>query len=98
MRSKYAYRDEWYRDIIDTPSSYYIEPFQIAGNLFFVGTKDSASHVIDTGEGLILIDTGYPNMGGHLRMQSGNVVLFRRISRLFSIHMVISTILGILRL
>ena len=34
MRSKYAYRDEWYRDIIDTPSSYYIEPFQIAGNLF----------------------------------------------------------------
>ena len=66
MRSKYAYRDEWYRDIIDTPSSYYIEPFQIAGNLFFVGTKDSASHVIDTGEGLILIDTGYPNMGGHL--------------------------------
>ena len=66
MRSKYAYRDEWYRDIIDTPSSYYIEPFQIAGNLFFVGTKDTASHVIDTGEGLILIDTGYPNMGGHL--------------------------------
>ena len=66
MRSKYAYRDEWYRDIIDTPSSYYIEPFQIAGNLFFVGTKDSASHVIDTGEGLILIDTGYPNMGGRL--------------------------------
>jgi len=29
------------------------------GNLYFVGTKEASSHLIDTGDGLILIDTGY---------------------------------------
>ena len=29
------------------------------GNLYFVGTKEASSHVIDTGDGLIMIDTGY---------------------------------------
>lgn len=66
MKSKYAYQEEWYIDIVQNPSKYYVEPFKIAGNLYFVGTKDSASHLIETEEGLILIDTGYPNMGGHL--------------------------------
>lgn len=36
-----------------------IEPFKIIGNLYFVGTFPASSHLIDTGEGLILIDTGY---------------------------------------
>ncbi len=34
----------------------------MCGNLYFVGTKDSATHLLDTGEGLLLFDTGYPNM------------------------------------
>lgn len=34
-------------------------PFRMAGNLYFVGTYKASSHLIDTGEGLILIDTGY---------------------------------------
>lgn len=34
----------------------------MCGNLYFVGNKDSATHLIDTGEGLILFDTGYSNM------------------------------------
>ncbi len=29
------------------------------GNLYFVGTHEASSHLIDTGDGLILIDTGY---------------------------------------
>ena len=29
------------------------------GNLYFVGTVEASSHLIDTGDGLILIDTGY---------------------------------------
>lgn len=29
------------------------------GNLYFVGTREASSHLIDTGDGLILIDTGY---------------------------------------
>jgi len=36
-----------------------IEPFKIIGNVYFVGTFPASSHLIDTGEGLILIDTGY---------------------------------------
>ena len=34
-----------------------IEPFKIAGNVYFVGTYQESSHLIDTGDGLILIDT-----------------------------------------
>ena len=29
------------------------------GNLYFVGTVEASSHLLDTGDGLILIDTGY---------------------------------------
>ena len=29
------------------------------GNLYFAGTYDASTHIIDTGEGLILIDPGY---------------------------------------
>ncbi len=36
-----------------------IPPFRIAGNLYFVGSYAASSHLIDTGDGLILIDTGY---------------------------------------
>jgi metallo-beta-lactamase class B len=39
----------------------YIPPFCIYGNLYFVGCRPTSSHLIDTGEGLILIDTGAPN-------------------------------------
>ena len=38
----------------------YVEPFKIADNLYFVGTIGASSHVIDTGEGLIMLDSGYP--------------------------------------
>ncbi|MBQ9985358.1 MAG: MBL fold metallo-hydrolase, partial [Oscillospiraceae bacterium] len=34
-------------------------PFRIAGNLYFVGCRKASSHLLDTGEGLILLDTGY---------------------------------------
>lgn len=34
-------------------------PFRMIGNLYFVGTLEASSHLIDTGDGLILIDTGY---------------------------------------
>ncbi len=36
-----------------------MEPFKIIGNVYFVGTFPASSHLIDTGDGLILIDTGY---------------------------------------
>ena len=34
-------------------------PFRIAGNLYFVGTYKESSHLIDTGDGLILLDVGF---------------------------------------
>jgi len=36
-------------------------PFKIAGNVYFVGTYQASCHIIDTEEGLILIDPGYSN-------------------------------------
>ena len=36
-----------------------MQPFRLAGNIYFVGTYAASSHLIDTGEGLILLDTGY---------------------------------------
>lgn len=36
------------------------EPFRIYGNLYFVGTRPASTHLIDTGDGLIVIDPGYP--------------------------------------
>lgn len=38
----------------------YIKPFKIIGNLYFVGCHHASTHIIDTGEGLIMIDSGYP--------------------------------------
>ena len=38
-----------------------MEPFKIKGNVYYVGTFQASCHLIDTGEGLILIDPGYAN-------------------------------------
>ena len=49
-------KKEFYR----VPSSAYIKPFKIFGNLYYVGDKKVCVHLIDTGEGLILLDAGFP--------------------------------------
>lgn len=36
-----------------------LKPFRLCGNIFFVGTVPASTHIIDTGCGLILIDSGY---------------------------------------
>ena len=41
------------------PSIARIDPFKIADGLYYVGDKRVCIHLIDTGEGLILIDSGY---------------------------------------
>ncbi len=38
-----------------------ITPFKIIGNVYFIGTFQASSHLIDTGDGLIVIDSGYAN-------------------------------------
>lgn len=37
----------------------YIKPAKIFGNLYFVGIRAVSTHLIDTGDGLIIIDPGY---------------------------------------
>lgn len=48
------------------PQLYRVEPFRMAGNLYFIGNKDVGSYLLDTEEGLIVIDTGYPTTQGLL--------------------------------
>ena len=47
-------------DICIHPWKYAVEPFRIAGPLYYVGNKKVSSHLIDTGSGLILLDTAFP--------------------------------------
>lgn len=39
----------------------YLPPFRLYGPVYFVGTNPASSHLIDTGDGLILLDSGYPH-------------------------------------
>lgn len=39
----------------------YVKPFQIYGNVYYVGDNWVCVHLIDTGEGLLLIDSGNSN-------------------------------------
>lgn len=47
-----------YLDFCFHPGKYYEHPFQIFGNLWYVGNKTVCMHLIDTGDGLLLFDTG----------------------------------------
>ena len=36
-------------------------PFRIVGNVYFIGTFQASCHLINTGDGLVLVDPGYSN-------------------------------------
>jgi metallo-beta-lactamase class B len=40
----------------------FIPPTRVFGNLYFVGTRPASAHIVDTGEGIIIFDTGYLEM------------------------------------
>ena len=46
-------------DFYANPSVARVEPFKIADGLYYVGDKKVCVHLIDTGDGLILLDSGY---------------------------------------
>ncbi|MBQ2704315.1 MAG: MBL fold metallo-hydrolase [Clostridia bacterium] len=48
-----------HNDFFISPATQRIDPFKIADNLYYVGDKKVCIHLIDTGDGLILIDSGY---------------------------------------
>lgn len=39
-----------------------IQPFALHKNLYFIGSSRVSVHLIETAEGLVMIDTGYPDM------------------------------------
>ena len=39
-----------------------LQPFRMHANLYFVGCERVSVHLIDTSKGLVMIDTGYPDM------------------------------------
>ena len=56
VKSKYQQNHlTFYRD----PADFALEPFKIFGPLYYVGDKRVCVHLIDTGDGLVLIDSGY---------------------------------------
>jgi len=47
-------------EVCTRPWKYYVKPFKIIDNLYYVGNKDVSSYLVDTGKGLILHDTTFP--------------------------------------
>ena len=45
--------------VIRSPWRFETAPFHIADNVYYVGNRNVSSHLFDTGEGLLLLDTGY---------------------------------------
>ena len=58
-----------HREYYENPARYYVDPFRIAGNLYYIGDRQVCSHLIDTGEGLIMFDSGFPH-SAHLLVQA----------------------------
>lgn len=57
-----ARTNEYYKNKMEfftNPSTERIDPFKIADGLYYVGDKKVCIHLIDTGDGLILIDSGF---------------------------------------
>ena len=48
-------------NIVRSPWMYAQKPFHIVDNLYYVGDRKVSSHLFDTGEGLLLLDTGFPH-------------------------------------
>ena len=43
------------------------EPFQLIGNIYYVGTDGIAAYIIKTSQGLILMDTALPESTGMIK-------------------------------
>lgn len=47
-------------NIMRSPWLHECKPFHMVDNLYYVGNRKVSSHLFDTGEGLLLLDTGFP--------------------------------------
>ena len=53
---------ELVKDIKANPDNYDKEPFQILDNIYYVGNSWVGAFLIDTGNGLVLIDSNFPEV------------------------------------
>lgn len=51
------------------PARYYVKPFKIVGNVYYIGDSKVCAHLVDTGEGLIMFDSGFQH-SIHLLVQA----------------------------
>ena len=51
---------------VKDPESKWIDPFRIFGELYWVGDRVVSCHLLNTGDGLILFDTGFAHTAGLL--------------------------------
>ena len=64
-----------------------IKAFRMYGNIYFVGSTEVSVHAIDTEEGIILIDTGYPSMFEQILDSISSVGLdVKRVRAIFHSH------------
>ena len=49
------------KEYYNEPSKFFVEPFEILPGLWYVGDEKVSAHLLDTGDGLILFDAGYPH-------------------------------------
>lgn len=57
--------DDFFTSFHYTPWRHYIKPFREIGNIYYIGDDFAGPLLIDTGEGLILIDAGMPQMAAY---------------------------------
>ncbi len=51
------------------PARYYVKPFKIVGNVYYIGDSKVCAHLVDTGDGLIMFDSGFQH-SIHLLVQA----------------------------
>lgn len=51
------------------PARYYVKPFKMIGGVYYIGDSKVCSHLVDTGEGLIMFDSGFQH-SIHLLVQA----------------------------
>lgn len=73
------------KDFYENPDKYALEPFRIFGNLYYVGDRNVCSHLVDTGDGLILFDTGY-GQTTHMLLRSIRTLSFDPMDIRYIIH------------
>lgn len=58
--------DDRYESFAVEPWKHYVPAFHMIGNVYYIGDDYAGAHLVDTGEGLIIIDTGMATSAPYL--------------------------------